>query len=137
MMASMVVLSPPNLLPRKPSEPRSLTLPSLAFFNIATSYIIECSLLYSPLRTRTLLSRLLFPLLIVNLPPMLCHVSLVIFRYLFIINRRTEKLIAVPHNLSTSLSNNNPSQVSLPDSKPCQSNAESITTPKDRTSLSQ
>jgi len=81
MMVSTVALSPPNASSRKSSKPRPFTLPSLVFFNIATSYILECSLLYSPLHICTLLY-LLFPLLLVNLPPMLyvsCYIRVLTY----------------------------------------------------------
>jgi len=70
----MVALSPPNTPSRKLSEPRPFALPSIASFNNATPFILECSLLHSPLRTHTLLY-MLFPLLVVDLPPMLYVLS--------------------------------------------------------------
>ena len=52
----------------KSPTPRPFDLPSLAFLNIATLFILEYSLLYSPLRTLTLLY-LQFSLLAVDLLP--------------------------------------------------------------------
>jgi len=50
---------------------------------------------------------------------------------------QTTKLVAVPHDLSALLSNENPSQPSLPDSKPSQSNVKLVTALEDLISLSQ
>jgi len=113
-----------------------LSLPN-AFPNIATFFILEHSLLHSPLRMRTLL-HLLFPLLVVNLLPMLCLASLVTFVYLFMIGQwQTKKSAAVPHNLLALLSNENPPQPSLPDSKPSQSNVIFVPALEDPTPSSQ
>ena len=86
--------------------------------------------------TRTILY-LLFPRLVVNLLPVLCLISLVIFTYLFMIKSRTEKLVAVPGNLSAPLSNENSSQLSLPDSKPSKNNAGFVAALKDQMPSSQ
>jgi len=95
-------------------------------------FILECPLLYSPLRIHTLLY-LLFPLLVVDLTLILCLVSLVIFVHLSTIKqRRTEKLVAVPCNISELLSIK-----MLPGSKASQSNIRFATTLKDPTLLSQ
>ena len=76
MIESIVASSPPNPPSGKFSEPRPFILPSLVFFNIANSFIFECSLLYPPLCIHTFLY-LLSSLLVVALPSMLCLVSLV------------------------------------------------------------
>jgi len=109
----LAALSSPNSSSRKSSDPRPFTLPSLAFFNIVIAFILKCSLLYSHLRTRTLLY-LLFPLLVVDLHMyrLPCYTSVP-----FTINRqRTEKFVVVSCNLSALPNNENPSQPSLPDS---------------------
>ena len=116
----MVTLSPPN-----------------ALLNIATFSILKHSLLHSPLRTHTLL-HLLFPLLVVNVFSMLCLVSLVTFVYLFMIRQRqTKKSVAVPRNLPALLSNENPSQLSLLNSEPSQSNVILVPALEDPTSSRQ
>jgi len=68
-MVPTVALNSSNSSSRKSLTPRPFNLPSLAFLNIATRFILEYSLLYSPLRALTLLY-LQFPLLVVDLLPM-------------------------------------------------------------------
>jgi len=77
----IVTSGPPS---GKNSEPRPLAPPSLPLFDIANSFIFECSLPYPPLRVRIFLY-VLSSLLVVALPSALCLASLLASVCLFMI----------------------------------------------------
>jgi len=100
----MIALDSPNPPSRKSPKLRPLT-PFLPFLIIAASFILECSPLYSPLRTLNLL----YLLFLIACRGSVSHVvlaSVVILVYLPMIKQRqTEKSVAVPQNLSALLTN--------------------------------
>ena len=123
---------PPSCRSHVPFSCLSLrSLISLLFFVFK-----EYPLFYSPLRIHIILY-FSFPLLIVDLPPILRPPGrLVIFAHLSTIKQRqTEKSVALPHSLSPLLSNENSSQPSRPDNKPSESNVAFVTALRDPTPL--